>query len=75
MVGGALRRAARIRRLESALAGTRTSEAAGTALATGWVDDLADGLLADSSTPPDYVRAMLPRFVAATVGDAVRETG
>ena len=75
VVGGALRRAARIRRLESALAGTPTSEAVSTALATGWIDDLAEDLLADSSTPPDYLRAMLPRFVAATVNDAMRELG
>jgi len=70
VVGGALRRATRIGRLESALAGTVASEAAGVALATGWIDDLAGDLLPDAATPPEYLRAMLPRFVAATVRDA-----
>ena len=70
VVGGALRRATRIGRLESALTGTASADAAGVALATGWIDDLADDLLADGATPPEYLRAMLPRFVAATVRDA-----
>lgn len=70
VVGGALGRARRIRSLEAALAGTAASEAAAVALATCWVDDLADDLLADPATPEDYLLTMLPRFVAATVGDA-----
>ena len=71
VAGGALRRAARIRRLEAALAGVAITEAAGVALAVNWIEDLADDLLPDAATPQDYLHAMLPRFVAATVGDAV----
>lgn len=74
VVGGALRRAARISRLEAALAGAAASEAAAVALATCWVDDLADDLLPDPATPPDYLHAMLPRFVAAAVRDAATGT-
>lgn len=70
VVGGALRRAARISRLESALAGAAASEAGAVALATAWVDDLADELLPDPATPSDYLHTMLPRFVAAAVRDA-----
>ena len=70
VVGGALRRATRISRLEEALAGAAASEAGAVALATAWVDDLADELLPDPATPPDYLHTMLPRFVAAAVRDA-----
>ena len=70
VVGGALRRATRIGRLESALTGTASADAAGVALEVEWIGDLADDLLADGATPPEYLRAMLPRFVATTVRDA-----
>ena len=71
VVGGALRRARRISRLEAALAGVAITEAASVAPAVNWIEDLADDLLPDTSTPRDYLQAMLPRFVAATVRDAV----
>ena len=71
VVGGALRRARRISRLEAALAGVAITEAADVAPAVNWIEDLADDLLPDTSTPRDYLQAMLPRFVAATVRDAV----
>ena len=70
VVGGPLRRARRIRRLEAALAGTRIEEAAGVALTTDWIEDFADDLMPDPATPLDYLHVMLPRFVAATIGDA-----
>lgn len=73
-VGGALRRAVRIRRLEAALAGATVGDAAGVALATDWLDAVADDLLADPATPPDYLHAMLPRFLAAAVRDAATDT-
>ncbi len=73
VVGGALRRATRIASLEEALAGTSTATAARVAVDVNWIDDVAGGLLPDSSLPLDYLRAMLPRFLAATVRDAVEK--
>ncbi len=74
VVGGALRRAGRVARLEAALVGSSATEAPGVALATGWIEDMAHDLLPDAATPPDYLHAMLPRFVAATLRDAVSES-
>ncbi len=71
VVGGALRRAGRIRRIESTLVGTDTAEVANAALATNWIEDLSDDLLVDPAIPADYLNSMLPRFVAATLHDAV----
>ena len=70
-VGGALGRAERIAALESALAGTATSEAAGVALATNWIEEIPGGLSADAANPVDYLEVMLPRFVAGAVRDTL----
>ena len=74
VVGGALRRAGRITPVEEALAGAPTADAAHVALEADWVADVADELLPDATVSRDYLDAMLPRFVAATVGDAAGRT-
>lgn len=70
-VGGAIRKAARVERLEAALLGATLSSAVEIALGTNWVDELAADLLPDITAPIEYLTTMLPRFLAATVGDAV----
>lgn len=70
VVGGALRRATRIPRLETALTDTPINGAAGLALNVDWIEDVAEDLLPDPATPEEYLRTMLPRFVAATIRDA-----
>ena len=71
VVGGSLRRATRIGRLEEELMGVRAGAATDVVLAADWLEDLADDLLPDTTLPLDYLRAMLPRFVAATARDAL----
>ena len=74
VVGGSLRRATRIGRLEKELMGVRAGAATDVVLAVNWIEDLAEELLPDTTLPLDYLRAMLPRFVAAAVRDALAET-
>ena len=73
VVGGALRRATRVTRLEEALAGTAGAAAAQVVLEADWLGDIAGDLLPDAAFSRDYLEGMLPRFLAATVRDAAGE--
>ncbi len=72
-VGGPLRRAVRVRGLETELRDTPVIDAVDIVSGGGWIEELADGLLGDHTAPVDYLTVMLPRFLAATVHEAVMQ--
>ena len=70
-LGGPLRRAVRVRALETDLTGVAAADAPDAVLGGAWMDDLAADLLPDATLPADYLAAMLPRFTAAAVADTI----
>ena len=71
-IGGPLPRAERVRDLEAGMVGAGGDDAVALTLSGGWVHNLAGDLLSDPTLPVDYLRAMLPRFAAATLQEALR---
>jgi carbon-monoxide dehydrogenase medium subunit len=74
-VGGALSRARRLRSVEAALQGATRDDAAAMVLDSRPVDEVEAELMPDITSPEEYLRMMLPRFIAATVAEATTSGG
>ena len=70
-IGGAVSRAQRLPALEARLVGSEVVDAAEAAFRADWSLDAGPDLMPEISAPADYLRSMLPRFIASTVGRAI----
>jgi aerobic carbon-monoxide dehydrogenase medium subunit len=70
VVGGAVSLARRLTALESSLTGVHFAAGAETTLAADVLAGVESHLMPERTAPIEYLHTMLPRLVAATVGDA-----
>jgi carbon-monoxide dehydrogenase medium subunit len=66
-IGGAVSRAQRLPAMEAQLVGSEVVDAAEVAYRADWSLDAGLSLMPEIHAPADYLRSMLPRFIASTV--------